>query len=461
MTQPPPMAFATLNRLQPKQADQGSPGQGQIERGLTQRLQARADLHGLAEPQQARTERGLAERYNDPILDLLSRDAGFAGRVVGAVSRVDDSNRGKQKRPPWLPPIEAESPMKMLSRLHLKRSPKESSKSESARMTKEDLPDVTASSNFIAAAQNVALSRSSSSTKDPAAASSARWFEDMPPPVLFAGNKPSSKADAAMLNRYITNVLDNYAAKLAAGEEPDTELSKRVDELVPLLSIGLHELVRQISQHCSERGVVLEKMWRTYVELFDRALAETRAMLRFHKMRTERVHEELQRTRNELEGVSQKHPEQISKLSKTLTAKFIQRQEELETSLKKIRHENGIMQQLKKSHKDSTRSWFPLFDAYKDCKFRAALEASPAGLPATTTPESRLAADFKRILMAMPLEARRRVGFFVSSLLGLRGTELLDSPETLESLQERKEHNNWRIGTLEDQIAELKSRRRG
>ena len=63
----------------------------------------------------------------------------------------------------------------------------------------------------------------------------------------------------------------------------------KVQELVPVLSIGLNEVVRQapaisrtavgcvggvlsprvfsrkVSQHCLERGVVLEKIWRTYV----------------------------------------------------------------------------------------------------------------------------------------------------------------------------------------------------
>lgn len=278
----------------------------------------------------------------------------------------------------------------------------------------------------------------------------------MPSPMCFPANKPSSRADADILNRWVTGSLDRYAAKMAAGEEETTHFSQRVDELVPLLSLGLHEVVRQVNQHCIERGVVLEKIWKTYVELFDRALAETRALLRFHRARTARVNDALENTNKQLRKLQNKHPEQLAKLTRTLSVKFVQRQEELEATLKKVRHENTVMSQLIRTHTDSTRSWFPLFDKYKNSAFKAALLLSPAGIPATTTPESKLAADLKRILLAMPFEARRRVGFFVSSLLGLRGTEMLENAETIESLTERKEHNIWKIGLLEEQIKELK-----
>jgi len=278
----------------------------------------------------------------------------------------------------------------------------------------------------------------------------------MPSPIVFPGNKPSSRADAAVLNRWITSVLDRYAEKMAAGQEETTSLTQMVDELVPILSIGLHELTRQVSQQCSERGVVLEKIWRTYVELFDKALAETRALLRYHKSRTGRVQDELTRTTNDLAEVKQRHPEQIGKLSGTLANKFSQRQEELELLLKNVKSENALLRQVIKEHTTNQKSWFPLFDKYKDSAHSVTLKTTNAGLPLTTTPESRIAADFKRILLAMPTDARRRVGFFVSSLLGLRGTELIENPETIESLTERKEHNEWKIGVLQQKIKELR-----
>lgn len=281
--------------------------------------------------------------------------------------------------------------------------------------------------------------------------------------ILFPTNKPSSRADAVILDRWVTSALGKYAEKMSNSPQQEGNLPQVIDELVPILSIGLHEVVRQVTHHCLERGVVLEKIWRTYVELFERALAETRALLRFHKARTVRVTGEQERTRDELEQVQQRHPLQIEKLSRTLANKFAQRQEELEEQLKNLRHENNVLKQHLQEHSNNVNAWFPLFDSYKESAYKATLATTGPQLPSTTTPESRIAADFKRILTAMPTEGRRRVGFFVSSLLGLRGSELVENPETIDSLTERREHNAWKIGLLQDRIKELRgeSPRRG
>merc|ERR1712232_1250355 len=124
-------------------------------------------------------------------------------------------------------------------------------------------------------------------------------------------------------------------------------------------------VVRQVTQHCLERGVVLEKIWRTYVELFERALDETRASLRKHKERTARVEAELAKTREELSALQAKHPEQIAKLSRTLAGKFTQRQEELEEQLKSLQSENQVLYQHLQEQGSSVQCWFPLFQKYK------------------------------------------------------------------------------------------------
>merc|ERR1719277_2914562 len=110
----------------------------------------------------------------------------------------------------------------------------------------------------------------------------------------------------------MTNAFANYAQRSASSDSVPAEdeiLAKAIEELVPLLSIGLHEIVRQVTQHCLERGVVLEKIWRTYVELFERALSETKASLKRHTERTGRVEEQLSRAREDLSELQSKHPD--------------------------------------------------------------------------------------------------------------------------------------------------------
>lgn len=289
----------------------------------------------------------------------------------------------------------------------------------------------------------------------------SHWSEEMPSLIMFPTNRPCSRADAVVLDRWVTTMLSRYASKMANLQSEENNLSQVVDELIPILSIALHEVVRQVTQYCLERGVVLEKIWRTYVELFERALSETRSMLRFHKGRTMKVQTEQDRISGELRAVQQRHPEQASKLSKTLLNKFSQRQDELEAQLREVRHENKVLKTHLTEHTNSVQSWFPLYNFYKKSPYRAILQSTGATLPVSTGPESRIAADFKRILTAMPEDGRRRVGFFISSLLGLRGNDLEEGSDTVDSLTEQRDHNAWQIDKLEKRIKELRGQGAG
>merc|ERR1711879_847747 len=80
----------------------------------------------------------------------------------------------------------------------------------------------------------------------------------------------------------------------------------------------------------------------------------------------------------------------------------------------------GALQQHLQEQGASLKLWFPLYHLYKESGFRKQLQNSGHVPPSTNTPEARIAADFRRILEVMSPDSRRRVGFFVSSLLGLK-----------------------------------------
>mmetsp|Transcript_44512 Transcript_44512/g.70776 ORF Transcript_44512/g.70776 Transcript_44512/m.70776 type:complete len:400 (+) Transcript_44512:60-1259(+) len=283
------------------------------------------------------------------------------------------------------------------------------------------------------------------------------WPEMMPEAILFPANKPSSRADAEVLDRWVSSSFQSYARRqrLDSKENLEEDLSKTVQELVPILSIGLNEVVRQVSQHCLERGVVLEKIWRTYVELFEESLSEAREALRRQKEKTAKCEAELQRIRDEATELKAKHPAQLEKLKQTLTTKFDQRQNELVQQLTNARGENRALKIHLEEQTAKQSAWFPLFSMYKDSKFRRALLGKAgADLPKNATVEARLGADFRRILSSLPPDVRRRIGFFVSSLLGFRGVGL--SAVTAEALQERKQLNAKKIEQLKARIRELR-----
>lgn len=281
------------------------------------------------------------------------------------------------------------------------------------------------------------------------------WSEMMPEAILFPANKPSSRADAEVLDRWVTSSFQSYAQRQMNAKDSVEDLSKTVQELVPILSIGLNEVVRQVSQHCLERGVVLEKIWRTYVELFGESLAEAREALWRQKEKTAKCEADLQRIRDEAAELKAKHPAQLEKLKQTLTTKFDQRQNELVQQLTNTRSENRALKIHLEEQTAKQSAWFPLFPMYKDSKFRRALLGKAgAELPKTTPVEARLGADFRRILSSLPPDVRRRIGFFVSSLLGFRCVGL--SAVTAEALQERKQLNAKKIEQLKARLRELR-----
>merc|ERR550537_2052248 len=281
----------------------------------------------------------------------------------------------------------------------------------------------------------------------------SQWSEEMPSVIMFPNNRPCSVADAVVLNQWVTTTLGRYADKLSGSGAPDGNLSQVVDELVPILSIGLHEVVRQVTHHCVERGVVLEKIWRTYVELFDRVLKEMKASLKLHKARTVKVQEELECANAELEELRRKHPQQMQKLKATLDGKFAQRQQELEDQLKYKESENLALSQHLDEQRCDLKSWFPLFEHYQLCQYKLSLQQL-GHIPATTTsPEMAIAADLKRIVGVLPVDKRKQIGFFVCSLLGLRGSK---SQDTIEGLIKRKEDNQRKVDELQARLSELK-----
>mmetsp|Transcript_151652 Transcript_151652/g.486610 ORF Transcript_151652/g.486610 Transcript_151652/m.486610 type:complete len:376 (+) Transcript_151652:104-1231(+) len=283
---------------------------------------------------------------------------------------------------------------------------------------------------------------------------SSSWSEDMPQAILFPANKPSSRADAMILDQWISSAFTNYAQRSLPDKAEDEDLSRAVEELVPILSIGLHEVVRQVTQHCLERGVVLEKIWRTYVDLFERSLAGTRRSLRRHKERTARVERELDRTKRELDDLRRKHPLQIERLSGTLQGKFTQRQEDLQEQLSHMNLENDKHMQELRLLTGNVTAWFPNFDLYKASSYKRTLDRTPPEAATYDTPEGQLSADFMRVLGALPAESRRRVGYYISSLLGLRSARM--TPDSVEALTECRDHNAWKIEQLEARVQELK-----
>merc|ERR1719171_2068451 len=173
---------------------------------------------------------------------------------------------------------------------------------------------------------------------------------------------PSSRTDAIMLDAWITKSLEKYSDKVSEKED----LAAAVEELVPILSIALHEIVRQVIHYCAERGVVLEKIWRTYVELFDRVLREMKSSLKTHKEKTAEVQAVLNEACKSLDDLRSSHPVQMQKVIVDLEGKFTTRQKELEMELRARESENLVLTQELRDHHALLESWYPSFHLYQN-----------------------------------------------------------------------------------------------
>lgn len=266
--------------------------------------------------------------------------------------------------------------------------------------------------------------------------------------VMFAPDRSSSRADAIALDRWVSKSFQQFVQTSGSLGVEGT-----VEQLVPILSTGLHEVIRQVAFHCFERAIVLEKVWRTYVELFERALSEARHAERRHRQHEHKIQSAIERTKCDIEELKLKHPAQLQKLSETLAGKFRQRIGELDEHLVLLRRENAALVAGMSEQSSDVNAWFPRFHRYKDTKIRNDLAVASPLSPTTLAPESAIAADFKRILTALPPDRRRRVGFFVSSLLGLRFQAGSDS---VEELTERRDHNQRVLADLEAKVSALR-----
>mmetsp|Transcript_5445 Transcript_5445/g.9706 ORF Transcript_5445/g.9706 Transcript_5445/m.9706 type:complete len:425 (-) Transcript_5445:97-1371(-) len=290
---------------------------------------------------------------------------------------------------------------------------------------------------------------------------------------VFPSDNPSSRTDAVMLDNWISKSLEEVEDNLAATQRSRDDFADTVEELVPILSIALHEIVRQVMHHCPERGTALQKIWRTYVELFERVLEQMRQSLKVHKDRTTEIQQQLKQANQEVKELKREHPEQMHTIISELEAKFMQRQRNYEQDLQEAEEENLTAKTAIRTQHAELKNWYPGFFHYQDSFVKNLLPQAEHGSFSAKAmfkesavedgaPEVAMAEDFKRLLAALPPERRKVIG---KDLMGLiDGDEVQrmqqdDVPLSLEDQQQEIEEIERLQGQLqvqEEQIKKLK-----
>ena len=86
--------------------------------------------------------------------------------------------------------------------------------------------------------------------------------------VLFPSKVPAGRRDVVLLHAWVNDMI----ARLK-----QTSSNLREEEMLKdaqlLFSVAFHEIIRQVSVHCLERGYLMGKIWWSEMELFQRLLA--------------------------------------------------------------------------------------------------------------------------------------------------------------------------------------------
>lgn len=85
--------------------------------------------------------------------------------------------------------------------------------------------------------------------------------------ILFPSKVPAGRRDVLLLHAWVNDMV---------GRLKQTSVSLHEEEMLKdaqlLFSVAFHEIIRQVSVHCLERGHLMGKIWWSEMELFNRLL---------------------------------------------------------------------------------------------------------------------------------------------------------------------------------------------
>tara|TARA_B110001452_G_C15192970_1_gene414150 strand:- start:298 stop:1251 length:954 start_codon:yes stop_codon:yes gene_type:complete len=113
--------------------------------------------------------------------------------------------------------------------------------------------------------------------------------------IVFPSKVPAGRRDVQLLHAWVSDMVDRL--KKTAGSLPEESVLK---EAQVLFSVAFHEMIRQVSVHCLERGHLMGKIWWSEMELFQRLLQMRRADAQHMAREREAHRHELDKLRHQV-----------------------------------------------------------------------------------------------------------------------------------------------------------------
>ena len=109
--------------------------------------------------------------------------------------------------------------------------------------------------------------------------------------TVFPSKVPAGRRDVQLLHAWVGDMVARL--QQTAGKLPEENMLK---EAQVLFSVAFHEMIRQVSVHCLERGHLMGKIWWSEMELFQR-------LLQLRQADAQLVRREREEHRAELDGL--------------------------------------------------------------------------------------------------------------------------------------------------------------
>jgi hypothetical protein len=227
----------------------------------------------------------------------------------------------------------------------------------------------------------------------------ADWdaYNEMWQVTIFPAQRPEGREQVGHLRNCLNRMLNAEGeAAVRAGilprgtapsllqildGSPDADRTYRV--LHSIYAAGVHELARQVSSNCAERGQLLINVWSSVEALRERMLQLREDRVHKAERETQKLHKELAQANERLQALELLEASNMAKT--TEIAKITQSREQLLEMMRTLQAAlTSLEEQLhssltsRKVAETKLRTWLPNYDAYSTAAALEALEAHEA-----------------------------------------------------------------------------------
>ena len=212
--------------------------------------------------------------------------------------------------------------------------------------------------------------------------------------VVFPSMKPTGRHDVELLSNWLSQALGetNFQSNIN-----NDNRSQIVRNQLSKLQIGFREVVRQVAVTCHERGVLLDKIWKSMSDLLEYVMQQMQTTIMSCESRMGELNLRAGKHESDLLGMKSRHNDEVSILTQTIGYKWGQRLETVKQALIKNEIELESSSQLVAQ----VKTWFPSFSTYAPTVLSSLLpplnnsQLLEQGL---LLPEEALKNDIKRVV---------------------------------------------------------------